>query len=82
MPMTSEPTVRLALNQEGRKAVDKPVNGRGGAQDILNHLKERFRDQDSAELPRSLIGRVASTAANGKGGFQGRAKKILSSIAE
>lgn len=80
MQKASEPTIRLTLTQEGRRAIDAPVNGRGGAQDVLNQLKKIFGHGDSANVGESVIGKIARVANNGKGGFQSRLKRVLDPI--
>ncbi len=77
-----EPIIRLTLTREGRKAVDAPVNGRGGAQSILCDLKKTFEGVNSAEISQNMIGKIARMAYNGTGGFQTRLKRILDPITQ
>ena len=76
----NEPVIHLTLSREGRKAVDAPVNGRGGAQSILCGLKKIFEGVNSAEMSQSMIGMIARMAHNGKGGFQNRLKRVLDPV--
>lgn len=70
----------VVLNNEAVEAINKPVNGIGGHQQLMNKLKSQLNgiklkyDEDDFEK----LQRYANDY--GQGGFQGRFKAVLKCI--
>jgi hypothetical protein len=71
----------IPLSDDGLAAVLKPVNGRGGFQDVMRRVQARLI-QTSLELDEDDYNALLKACSQNKGGggFQGRARAILTDI--
>jgi hypothetical protein len=72
---TFYPTVK------GLEILSDPVNGNGGAQNIIKDVQSHFSlGEISVTVPEELGGRIVRLATNGSGGFQAKAKEIVGEL--
>lgn len=73
---------KIKLNNEVKKFVQKPVNGRGGFQSLLRNLQSKLDNTtDILYLSKDDVERITKYCVSfGDGGFQERLKWILDRI--
>lgn len=75
-------TVRVELSAAALNALQRPVTGKGGFQNLLRSLQRKVTPDNTLVLTLDDIERVAAYAQKyGGGGFQGRLDAVLNQLA-
>jgi hypothetical protein len=81
--MTATLSIRVALAPAAIAKLQRPVNGKGGFQNLLRQLQGRVQNENELVLTPALAARVAHYVQRyGSGGFQGRLDSLLVVLTE
>lgn len=71
-------TIRIALNDTQIEALNKPLNGTGGFQSLINKLRRKAGNSGIVELNDAEVGRINRYAFRyDNGGWQRRLEAIF-----